>query len=481
MKSQNTTGITHADETWSSDRVKKLTLEKVYNSPSRTVRHMPRNFIKRFAIVAIIVIFAMAATIFTMSYYYSSFDKLTDIIGDDLAESLQPLEISGVVRKNTIDAGFKIELVAVGVSSNIIDLYLTIEDLQSNRFDGDFQLIAWVNQKNEPVPTSVTQFSNIINRTDDGVVTLHAREVFYEPITGQELELKLDSLSFNYRYGELDVDFDMSTLEEHAPAAFLWGTPILPPHMHDISIALDGFECAGFINISSIGLIDGKLHIQEEYDMTALYRWVDNKVKLIDPYGNIIKPSRNTYDGTSSVSFRIGEQVNFYNDRGIDYVVDFPYRENIFVVDPDRISEYRLAASFEANDHIDFTWSAKFEVTLDGSYMDSLVADGLDIWTGENSTTITEVQLTPYSLIISGLQGYHIDDSAVSDDAMLGFTNLQLGINMADGTVIGVKPGWSRFETDTRIFSQLRYIDANFIDLDSVVSVTLNGEKIKFR
>jgi len=481
MKPQNMTDGANENETWSADRIKELTLSKIRDAAPQPARQAPRGFKKRFAIAAVAALLTLTATAFAMGHYLSSFDRLRDIVGDDRADELHPVEINNAEGHHITHTGFRVELVAVGLSANVIDLYLTLEDMESNRLDGEFRAGASVGHPGVPRSPSFT-IMNILSRTDDGVVTLHMRHFATEGITsGQALAFTLNRLLYNFRLGELAIGFDLSSVEEHLPAAYLWDTPILTPHMHDINVALEGFECAGFNSISSIGIIGGRLHIQEEYDMVALNGWYHNRVRLIDPYGEIVEPLHGTFDSTASLSFGIDELGNFYNDRGFNFAT-FQYRENIFEVDLERLSEYQLVASFEANDRMVHPWTATFYVDVPDGDSESLIAEGLDVLIERYSTTITEVQITPYSILLSGVQGYHLDDPTTPYDANVAMFSLEPRINMADGTVIPVSLlGLNTFEFYSREIRELRYVETGSIDLSSVVSIEIDGKVIMFR
>jgi len=482
MNLKNISGDVRNNEEWSSDRIKKLTMSKIKDTSAIREAQAPRRFTKRFTLIVAVVILTLTTAVFAVGYYFGSFDLLREVVGVERAEVLQPVEIGGMVRDLragiSVNPQFRIELVAVGVDSNVVDIYLTLEDLVGNRLDGDFNIVASLRQVGATDLVSSAQFSNIINRTDDGIVTLHRREVFTNSVSGEELEFSLQHIFYGFRSEELEIDFDLSAVAVQTPAARIWHTAILPPHLHDINIALEGFESAGLINVSSIGIIDGRLHIQEQYDMTALHRWRGNKVYLIDPDGEIVNPLRGTYDKTESISFRIDEQGIFYNDWGYNVVVDFPYRENIFEADLERLSEYRLVAPFHDNSQATLAWSARFEIELPEEMAEPLLADGLEIWIERYTSTITQVQVTPFSVIIDGHQGFHT--APMPHDAMLSLVDMDVRVNMADGTSHDVLSRWARFDSGTRQFTFIRDIAAEPIDLRSVVSIEIDGQVIEF-
>jgi len=405
-------------------------------------------------IAAAFTVFATFAIVAGM--YLNSFERLQAIIGDEQAVGLQPV---GTI----IEGGFRMELVAVGVLANTVDLYITLEDLVCNRLDDDILVIADLWVAGDPLRRSLPQFSRVIDQANSGVVTLHTRMSFLNSIEGRMLDFQLYRILYNFRTAEHEIDFDLSAAAEQTPIAWLWDTPILPPHLHNIPVALDGFENVGEISISSIGLIGGRLHIQEQYDMTALHQWVGNKVNLINPQGDIVQPLRGAEYNTASVSFRIDGYDNFYNDRGYNFVVDFPYRENIFEVDIDRLAEYRLAVRFNANDSINLRWRVRFEIDIPPEGMELLVVDELSIQLG--STTITEVRVSPFNVIVLGFGSQ-------------GLEQPQVRVHTADG-IIDISRGWISIDTlEALNFVETMEVEGAPIRLDDVIAVEINGHMI---
>lgn len=398
--------------------------------------------------------------------HIGSFDRLRDVIGDERADLLTPMGAE-VVREFS-RSGFRGELVAIGIFSNALDLYLTLEDTTGNRLDGEFTVFAnvWHGQD-----ISLTMFSEIIDRTPCGVVTLHSREVFAEPITEQKLTFALRYIHYNYRSAELEIDFDLSGATEQTPAAWLWDTPLLPAHMHDIPVALAGFGNAGRIRISSIGIIGGRLHIQEYYDSAALNRWTGNKVRLIAPDGTEVRPLHGTRENTASVSFRIDGDY-FYNDRGYNFIVDFPYRENIFAVDTERLADYRLVAYFDTHDHRVLNWIATFEI--DAPHGTELAADGLKIYL-ECGSVITGVRVSPLSLLLEGRLLRN------EDGFMLIPENLCVRLHTSDGASFNASRGWARINYATGEFTEFMLIEAEILDVETITAVEIFGEMITLR
>ena len=449
-------------------------------------RNASKNSRMRWSAVAAATIMAclfITTAAVATGHHMGAFDRLRSIIGSEQAETLTPIEM--VLSRNGFNAsGLRGELVAVGaVDGNVVDVFLTLEDLTGNRLVGDFDVFAYLMYGTQRSMMGWSRLTNEINRTDYGMVTLYGRHVFSQPISGSELAFVLHSIQYTARENRYAVDFDLGTLTEQIAAAFLWDTPILQPHQHDISIALPGFERAGDINISSMGLIDGRLHIQEQYDAIALNRWVGNKVQLINPYGEIVHPLRGTRDNTATVSFRINEQGEFYNDRGFNFVVDFPYRENIFAVDAQRLSEYRLVAPLRIQHTLTLNWHTEFDMEMPHAQIITL--DALDITLDQYASVIHEIRILPMNVFITASRldtteyGRSFGLFANSYDT---FTRPHIQLRTIHGDLIDVEMGGTALvDFDTATFKEMMFIKGDSVDLDVLDAILIDGEVIEIR
>jgi hypothetical protein len=188
-------------------------------------KRRPVRFIPLLAAVIALLSFATIAA----ANHFNVFDRLREIVGGEMAETLQQVEIDEEKRIVTdAGAGFSFEFVAVGVLSNVVDVYLIIEDLEGNRLDetvevfGDVTVlgegarfpIAIIDGEEfiagEQLPTAPST-SEVISLTDDGVLTLRNRFVFDRPITEQDLVFNLRAMQYNLNYfAELNSSFAFS-------------------------------------------------------------------------------------------------------------------------------------------------------------------------------------------------------------------------------------------------------------------------------
>jgi len=251
------------------------------------------------------------------------------------------------------------------------------------------------------------QSPEVIDRTDDGIVTLHSRVVFDYPISGQELYFRLGSISYNIRSGTCDIDFDFSSIAPQKPAAWVWDTPILPHHLHDIKLELDGFENTWDNLISSIGIIDGKLHIQQQQAPLSRANRDWAWFSLADLKGEDVFPYDDPQWPLTILSYKIDENGNYrnYHDDAIAGInPELPhlplFREDIYEIDLNHLSQYKIVARYNAENWIDLNWEVSFEVDIPTEGVE-LVADGLNIELERSRTILREVRITPYNILIS--------------------------------------------------------------------------------
>ncbi|MCL2420994.1 MAG: hypothetical protein FWD03_03980 [Defluviitaleaceae bacterium] len=458
----------------------------------------------------------VSTTVFAAGMYLGSFDRLRGVIGGEQADLLQPLEISNLPEPEVVvvvndvddasdaeaaasDAEIRVELVAISVIDNVVDVYVTLEDLVGNRLDGDFAAGHIVHPVGEAGVRigGVSAPCEIISR-EDGVVTLRSRQFFTHSIAGMELMYALDGINYNQRrYIGYDLGIDLTALttqpsmpfiNDFLPPTWMWGTDytfrytgeygrygdpmvetfltgtigeqvsrtgglsVLQPHLHDVALDFGNIETL----ISSIGIVDDRLHVQ-------LHRLSDS-VMLEDAEGNWISPN-------------LGFEFNLDNDGNSIPVEEQRgpgcglYTELIFEIDLERLYEYRLIGFFMTADRISFNWSTTFEIERNEA---QLIADGLAVPHG--SDVITEVRISP-SLIHVKVEG----DFALGEGARAASPAVIL--HMEDGTVQTVQSGGinGRDEAGT-IFVNLFYdVVGNPINLDEIISIEVAGEMAALR
>jgi len=426
------------------------------------------------AVAALLACFVFTTAAVAAGYYFGSFDRLREIIGPEQAEALTPIETLFSV-DGFFHHGFRGELVAVGGrDAHVVDLFLTIEDMTGNRLADDFTV--WANLKlmdnRNPVETASTPLTSIIDRTNCGIVTLHKRYVFQHSLQGEALNFTLNSIQYNHRRNDYIVDFDLGTLTEQTPAAYLWDTPILPPHQHNIPITPEapGNWRSATMNISGMGLINGRLHIQKQYGTHALNLWVRDMVQLINPQGEYIPPLHSTENNTQTLSFYIDAQGNIVNTHTFGFnFAGFPYREHIFDVDVSHLSEYTLIIPFDVYDEARLNWQARFTIKM--PHQQERILAGLDIYLAKHAATLREIRITPFIVYMEATTHNR-------PGSTWGSPTPRFQLRKTDGSLIEVLNGLSLIDTDIPDFSTIQFIGINAIDIYAINALLVNGEVI---
>ena len=362
--------------------------QKVIDGADAGKKFKPRPLHKVIFIAAIICI--LTTTVLAAAGYLGGFERLTGIIGDERVEGLYPVERSNEIGSLLTDEGIRIEVVAIGIDSNVVEFYFTLEDMVSNRLEGDVWIYATVFPiLDGDLAVGWSQGERglspeVIHRGDDGIVTLRGTEVFEQPVTGLEFRFNLYNIAFNVRSGEHDMGIDLSSVGHYEPFAFVNEMPVLPLDMHNIETYADGGDW--FNRISSIGIIDGKLHIQVRYDPSRLTSWNPPDglaFRLYDPGGDWVmwyeEPHWTTYvpifmtDEHGNILYYVVNDMNdsyYIDDNG--YIHDpgthvYSYREYIYNVNIDRLSEYKITAEYIRGEYIDTGfWNTTFELNITG-------------------------------------------------------------------------------------------------------------------
>jgi len=472
--------------------------------------------LKRVAAV-IAATLALSTTALAAGAYLGGFDRLREIVGTERAAVLHPVEIvsepdangeqfanvnstennngealacDGTILNtvnNLAEQGIRAELVAVGVFDNVVDVYITLEDLISNRFDGNFQ----VSHTTLPIGQShignLSQAPEIIHRTDCGIVTLRTREIFTESVAGMELMYNLLGITYDMEYTyhrpnlhNLDIDFTSATTQPHAifsPGMSIpWagggpglesqayfdlvnqqleadGFPVLQPHLHDIEIDIDG---ESFV-VSSIGIIENRLHVQIYLPNTGampsfmLYAYPDADVTTMsfgfstDPYGSPIVAGA-WHDCPAPIRYL--EMI-------------------LFDVDTDNLAIYKMRGALEAansGNTLDVEWSTAFEVDINDT---KLIASNLAVEYG--FATITEVRVTPFLI-----------QMLLDTEAAAGTNPPEILVHTTAG-IVRPSQAMTFGGGDSNMGTFIFDMGDNPLALDTVVSVEIDGIEVLLR
>jgi hypothetical protein len=190
-----------------------------------------------------------------------------------------------------------------------------------------------------------------------------------------------------------------------------------------------------------------------EWPLSSLYFWADDS-------GNIVSDS----DGI------------------VDFTNNFTYCEDIYEVDPERLAEYGLSNWFHTERRVTLNWSATFEIDIPSEGIE-LVAEGLEEELECCRALLREVRVTRSHVIINA--DYLETPDSLQVPSMI--------INTVNGPVTG-KVSMASSKTDdygwpvalTVVWELVEVTgwdvsDVEFLNLDSVVSIEIDGHTIEFR
>ena len=308
----------------------------------------------------------------------------TVITEEEITEPLAPVTCpyyTGDTEPVTCE--INIEVVAINVYDNTVDVYFTIEDLVSNRLDGDFSISwfldlanwDWLEDGSRP---SSWGGRDIIHRDDNGVVTIRARTNYPSPLPeyGLEIAFIVWDISFgHFSYDMRPVAVNLSDFVTEMPTIPLRGfsggaggdgsllyslsdgeLSVLVPQGLNIDFGFNRINA----NLSAIGIVDGRFHIQffnsnKHYQFVGLmlYRGiVDAPVSFMDlNHENEVRP-------TLFTEFQMGEYATVYNLSDPAY-----YREYFFDIDLAYIHEYTLLVGASGTERISVSWRVSFDVS----------------------------------------------------------------------------------------------------------------------
>jgi hypothetical protein len=279
-------------------------LEGVYSAMENKKYKRPRFSVV--AVVAALMVILTAGVVVAAYYGTGGFGRLRSIVGEEHAENLTPVEeildtesfaapfIPGFSPTND---EFRIEIVAINIGENreYMYLYATLEDLTGDRADCDFFSLSFAvhtpdNEHLYNFDTSVDwaglfggfRANDVIHRDENGTLTLRTRQNLYgreDVFANNQVTITFTELTYN-ETGYIDdhiIDFDFATIPLNAPyqrtifEGGSWSNAVqfceyeneyvfymLEPFQLDMPLGLDGIRT----RISSIGIINGNLHIQ---------------------------------------------------------------------------------------------------------------------------------------------------------------------------------------------------------------------------
>ena len=215
------------------------------------------------------------------------------------------------------------------------------------------------------------------------------------------------------------------------------------------------------LKVCATGIIEGKLHVQIWKDRSSSKN-TDYNIYLIDPEN--LDQSKRYINSEGTFGFDLDENGDITTE------TEFAsYTEYVYDIDEDRLGEYELLAYINESDVINGNWEVNFNSEDSGEILKtecSLAMDG---------ATVKYAAINPFG-------GIRIEGTI--DDPVKVPVMFDVKINMSDGEMIS--PSISQYgysgsrsegqENEFEVF----YETGKLVDLNSVVSMEVNGRIINF-
>jgi hypothetical protein len=263
----------------------------------------------------------------------------------------EELSLGGIAnfRQEFEDAGIIVEIESLHILGNYIDIEFLITDTIGGQLNEDSQLNYSMILHSEPWPLlgqpNIPSGQGVL--VDDNSLRIQSRTLFDSPIEDGTLEITMHFIVSHYITEQHQIDFDFSEIEVKTPYGFIGGIPILPPHTLDIEVTSSALDNARGHRISSIGLIDYRLHIQEVRDALPAGGFIASSfsaIRVLDSDDEYLIPI--TVDDMSVVTFTISEDgaLTTQFEFGQYGLISDEYSESIFAFRSGYLSEYSIIA-----------------------------------------------------------------------------------------------------------------------------------------
>jgi len=352
------------------------------------------------ATVAIIMILFICTSIVFAAYYSTGgFQRLRNIVGEEHAHTLTPVEVElgqegftlpvvpGYNPTFTYDQ-FRIEILAVKKGTEgYMDIYVSLEDITGERATYEFNNLSFVlhTYENRHLNEFINIFdydhmfggftsNDIIHRCEDtGMLTLRTtQQIDFENIIDGEITITFLEMVYNSTgyISDHSIDVDFYSINFNAPymhitfdEVFLtsnedvenYGIHVLRPMYLDIPVGLSGIHT----RISSIGIIDGNLHVQTYQPRPTYSSFSAIKLRSGDAVGDTLlfnlAPDGTAYQG-------------FYNRQSQFHLFSGGFGDNQFQeyiwhnININDLSNLSLIGTFYHSDRIWLEWTTSFSI-----------------------------------------------------------------------------------------------------------------------
>lgn len=378
---------------------------------------------------------------------FPSFEALLKSIDGRFENLLQPIQLISE------DSGIKMEVVSAMRDEDIIVVYITLQDIEGNRIDETLDLNDSYRIKGIDSYTSEIVDYNDENKT----VTLRIQGNSNKYFKNKKVEFSLNSLMSgrnnitsslnNYLFKDnlinklnSTVKLDMNNIPGGGGDLYQeleTEKEIDILEKNNLNIKFKEIE---FMNITNMGIINNKLHIQTKWDISKFNN--HGFLYLSDNNGEKVK---------------LKEANIYYSfDKDVKPIYGNDYVEYIFDIENINLENINLNAEvFYSEAYVEGEWGVKFELQKISEEK-----------TLENKEILSKLEIDKIKISklgISILGNYNMDD--------LSYIN----INMKDGTQERLDSKISIKEGNE---ISIKFLSDSPIDINNINSITINNQEI---
>lgn len=311
---------------------------------------------KRFIAIAAAIVFAFAASVSAMAV--ADVDAAYELLyqfSPSIAQMLKP------INKSCEDNGIRMEVISAEISGSEAYIYISMEDMTGERIDGTIDLYDSYDINRNFDCAAYCELINYDETTGKAVFLIHMESMDGSSIRGGKVTFSVRELLCNKNiiHDVLPIDLtqaaDAMGTKAVSPDMFRGDTssePFLIPQEGGVYSPGDGAQ------ITAMGYIDGKLHIQIRYDKHCDGKWYyDNHgfLSLLDENGEQVMIDYYEFWGGKKVTHKTDWQVfSGYESYYQEYIVD---------ISPEELHRYSLYADLWLCDtRVEGDWEVTFSL-----------------------------------------------------------------------------------------------------------------------
>ncbi|MEH6942262.1 DUF4179 domain-containing protein [Bacillus sp. JJ722] len=402
-------------------------------------------YFKRIIPITSVIVVMLVFSVGVSAAYIPSFNNLLSIVSPKVALMLQPIE------KSSENAGIKMEVVAAMTDEEMSVIYVTMQDLTSNRIDQTIDLF------DDYSLTGAKMFNSQLVDYDENAkkATFRIQANGGDFLSNKKVSFQINSfLSHKKTFNNVKVDTNLTQLKQKTPQTMFLdlehssggGGELVEKLQGEKVKILQPFETEislpeiNFMHISNIGFIDERLHIQTKWEGKDM----DNHgyFYLVDPLGNKIFPSSISFGMDDSGQVKYGSEMEEY----------------IFETENLDVSKLTLMGDFVASGlHTKGDWSTTFKVQPVKEEKVVQLSKDFGTWTADRMT------ISPLGVTLEG-NGKSIES-----------TNPSVKIKMKDGSLQELDSAISYSENEN---VKLKYVPDLPFELSKIKSVVIDNTEI---